>query len=174
MSYSSRLLVFCFLSFISCNTNSSTVGTISTTLQIQEEKGKKMTADLPLVAYPESLLKDYGLDEWEEFRNLYETMERLKSLDLRDVEVNILGLSSRLKDLISKPLPGAFETPQIRSRLKVVQMQTQKSRYFTRHYKEDSLAPSLEALYAHYNALLNRMAVLKEEANTVESETAQN
>jgi len=165
-------LVCSLLIFTFCNSGSSTVTTTSTKQQIQKEKANPLAAELPLIAYPEELLKDYGLEEWEDFRKLYESMERLKSLDLRDVEVNIIGLSSRLKNLISKSLPGGFETPQVRSRLKVVQMQVQKSRYFTRHYKEDSLVPSLEVLYSHYNALLKRMTVLKEEATTVESKTA--
>ena len=100
-------------------------------------------------------------------------MDRLKEMDIRDIELNIIGLSSRLKDLISQDLPGGFETPQIRSRLKVVQMQTQKSRYFTRHYKKDSLLPSLRALYYHYNVLILRMIVLKEDENVAVSETKQ-
>ncbi len=128
---------------------------------------------LELVDYPEDFLKDYGLEEWEDFRNLYKTMDRLKEMDIRDIELNIIGLSSRLKDLISQDLPGGFETPQIRSRLKVVQMQTQKSRYFTRHYKKDSLLPSLRALYYHYNILILRMIVLKEDENVAVSETKQ-
>ena len=51
-------------------------------------------------------------------------------------------------------------------------MQTQKARYFTKHYKEDSLIPSLKTLYGHYNALLlERMQVLKQEESTVVSQT---
>ena len=88
-----------------------------------------------------------------------------------DVEVNIIGLSSLLKDLISGNLPKEFETPQIRSRLKVVKMQAQKSRYFTRHYKKDSLIPSLKAMYGHYNALISRMIILKQEQSAVISNT---
>ena len=44
------------------------------------------------------------------------------SIDFRDIEVNMLALSGRIKNLLSKPLPGGFDTPQIRSRMKVVQM----------------------------------------------------
>ena len=85
--------------------------------------------------------------------------------------VNIIGISARIKKIVSDTLPGGFETPQIRSRFKVVQMQTQKARYFTKHYKEDSLIPSLKTLYGHYNALLLRMQVLKQEESTVVSQT---
>ncbi|OUW34757.1 MAG: hypothetical protein CBD39_03390 [Flavobacteriaceae bacterium TMED179] len=142
---------------------------------IKNNIGEELISDenFELVDYPEDFLKENGLEEWEDFRNLHKAMDRLKEMDIRDIELNIIGLSSRLKDLISQDLPGGFETPQIRSRLKVVQMQTQKSRYFTRHYKKDSLLPSLRALYYHYNVLILRMIVLKEDENVAVSETKQ-
>ena len=126
-----------------------------------------LTENFELVNYPEELLKENGLEEWEDFRNLYESLNRLRNLDLRSVEVNILALSSRLKTLLSKNLPRRFEKPQIRSRLKVVQMQTQKSRYFTKHYKKDSLIPSLKAVYSKYNSLIYRMMVLNDEISSI-------
>ena len=39
-------------------------------------------------------MKDNGLEEWEEFKNLYESLERMKELDFRDIEVNVLALSA--------------------------------------------------------------------------------
>jgi len=53
----------------------------------------------------------------------------------------------------------------------VVEMQAQKSRYFTRYYKKDSLVPSIQKLYTAYNAFLSRMLSLKEESSAVSSET---
>jgi hypothetical protein len=50
-------------------------------------------------------------------------------------------------------------------------MQAQKARYFNRHYKKDSLVPSLEKLYTAYNAMLSRMLSLREESSAVSSET---
>ena len=145
--------------------------TTSSTLESNKKKASSMTARFELAEYPEAFLKENGLEEWEEFIDLYDSFERLKELDLRDVQVNIIGISARVKKLVSNSLPGGFETPQIRSRLKVVQMQTQKSRYFTKYYKEDSLVPSLKKLYENYNALLERMQVLKQEESTVVSPT---
>lgn len=162
------LFLFCITA---CKNGKPVESTVSGTLANNEETSSPLTAQFDLVEYPEALLKENGLEEWEEFVDLYEALERLKELDLRDVGVNIIGISARIKKIVSDTLPGGFETPQIRSRFKVVQMQTQKARYFTKHYKEDSLIPSLKTLYGHYNALLLRMQVLKQEESTVVSQT---
>ena len=132
----------------------------------QNQKEKLMEVKLELVSYPEDLMKDNGLEDWEEFKNLYESLERMKGLDFRDIEVNVLALSNRIKNLLSKQMPGGFDTPQIRSRMKVVQMQTQKVKYFTRYYKKDSLIPSLKDLYKQYNSVIDRMLTLKQEETT--------
>ena len=166
-----RFFTLILFLFMSCSGRSELKSTVSSTLNKFTYPDPIIKGTLELVDYPEHFLKENGLEEWDEFRNLYTTMDRLKQLDLRDVEVNIIGLSTRLKDLISGNLPDEFEIPQIRSRLKVVQMQAQKSRYFTRHYKKDSLAHSLEALYDHYNALISRMIALKQEEIAVISNT---
>jgi len=160
MSFQFRLLFIINLLMMSCQ-NVDREENI--TNKNQNKKEKLMEAKLELVSYPEDLIRDNGLEEWEEFKNLYESFERIKELDFRDIEVNILALSSRIKNLLSKQLPGGFDTPQIRSRMKVVQMQTQKVKYFTRHYKKDSLIPSLKNLYKQYNFVIERMVTLKEE-----------
>ena len=72
------------------------------------------------------------------------------------------------KKLLSKKLPKKFEKPQIRSRLKVVHMRSQKSHYFTKHSKKDSLIPSLEKLYESYNAVISRMYSFEDESNELD------
>ena len=42
-------------------------------------------------------------------------------------------------------------------------MQSQKSYYFTKHFKEDSLISSLEDLYKSYNSMISRMNNLEDE-----------
>ena len=116
-----------------------------------------------LIEYPGVFLKSEGLEEWQDFKKLHESLKRLSDLNLRDVQVDLLALSGRLKEVSKKTLPGTLEVPQIRSRLKVVEMQAQKSRYFTQYYREDSLIPSLNKLYESYGALVSRMTTLKAE-----------
>jgi len=116
-----------------------------------------------LIEYPGVFLRSEGLEEWQDFKKLHESLKRLSNLNFRDVQVDLLSLSGRLKEVSKKTLPGTLEVPQIRSRLKVVEMQAQKSRYFTQYYREDSLIPSLNKLYESYNALVSRMTTLDAE-----------
>ena len=171
MHCSFLIFILIIFSFTSCTGGNESRETESSTIENFTDEDPIIKVSFELVDYPEDFLKENGLEGWDEFRSLYETMDRLKELDLRDVEVNIIGLSGLLKDLISGNLPEEFETPQIRSRLKVVKMQSQKSRYFTRHYKKDSLIPSLKVLYDYYNALISRMIILKQEQSAVISNT---
>ena len=160
MSFSFRSFFIINLLLISCQNG---VKEENTTNRNANDKEKSMYAELELVIYPEDLMKENGLEEWEEFKNLHESLEKIKELDFRDIEVNMLALSGIIKNLLSKPLPGGFDTPQIRSRMKVVQMQSQKVKYFTRYFKKDSLIPSLKHLYKQYNSMIDRMLSLKEE-----------
>lgn len=172
MSTLTRFIVFSILFMTACGEEKNLLEPNSSSEEGKNNLGKPLKGEFELVAYPETFLKENGLEEWEHFQNVYESMDRLKSLDLRKVEVNILALSTRIKNILDKQIPGDFETPQVRSRLKVVYMQTQKAKYFTRHYKNDSLIPSLQNLYENYNALINRMIILKQETSTVVSDSA--
>jgi hypothetical protein len=96
-------------------------------------------------------------------------MERLKELNFDGVEVDLIALSSRVKSLRSGPLPQKLEVPQIISRLKVVEMQVQKARYFTQYYKKDSLIPALNLLYDYYNGFVSRMVSLQNEDQDFET-----
>ena len=42
----------------------------------QNQKEKLMEVKLELVSYPEDLMKENGLEEWEEFKNLHESLEK--------------------------------------------------------------------------------------------------
>ena len=90
-------------------------------------------------------------------------LTHLKELNFDGVEVDLIGLSARVKSLRAGPLPQNLEVPQIISRLKVVEMQVQKARYFTQHYKKDSLIPALSLLYDYYNGFVSRMVSLQNE-----------
>ena len=143
-------------------------------LKSESQKQIEFKIDLNLSDYPEELIKNYGIDNWEEFKNLYDLFNQLRNLDFRNVDIEILKLNKSLKKLLSKKLPEEFEKPQIRSRLKVVHMQSQKSYYFTKHFKKDSLIPSLNKLYESYNAVISRMYNFEEESSEIEFEKNEN
>ena len=122
-----------------------------------------------LTKYPKEFISDYELEDWEGFEKLHQSMERLKELNFDGIQVDLIALSSHIKKLRSGPLPKELEIPQIKSRLKVVEMQVQKARYFTQHYKADSLIPSLSLLYQYYNGFILRMVALQNENQEFES-----
>ena len=133
------LLALCF----SCISNSSNQ-TVSATTEALEDETEDLVYDFSLNEYPAAFLKEEQLDEWEDFERLYNSMKRLSELNLNDVQVDLLALSTRIKNISKSKFPGDLEVPQLRSRLKVVEMQAQKARYFTRYYKKDSLVPTIE------------------------------
>ena len=160
-----------FINIFSCKNKTTTEQKVFPTIIELNEKTSEMIFSISLNDYPKVFLKEEGIEEWEDFEKLHESMSRISELNLRDVTVELLALSARLKNFTKKKFPEKLEVPQIRSRLKVVQMQADKSRYFSMHYKKDSLVPSLEKLYEAYNALLSRMLTLKDETVAVSSKT---
>ena len=154
--------------FSSCNSNKSKnaiVASETNELVLDSLSSPK----LKLTPYPKEFLKAYELEEWEDYEKLYESMERLKELNFDGIEVDLIALSSRIKELRSGSLPRKLEVPQIKSRLKVVEMQVQKARYFTKHYKKDSLIPSLILLYEYFNGFVSRMESIEKEDQEFEN-----
>lgn len=156
--------------FLSCKNDPASINEVSSD-QTDPSLVSFPKAKFNLITYPKAYLEEEGLEDWEDFEKLYESMDLLTEFNFDDINVDLMALSSRLKKIIKKDLPGSLETPQIRSRLKVVQMQLEKSKYFTQHYRKDSLYISVELLYKHYNSFILRMLSLKSEAKVIMSET---
>ena len=49
--------------------------------------------DLNLSDYPEKLIKNNGIENWEEFKNLHDLFNQLRNLDFRNVDIEILKLN---------------------------------------------------------------------------------
>ena len=62
------LFLFCITA---CKNGKPAESTVSGTLANNEETSSPLTARFDLVEYPEALLKENGLEEWEEFIDLY-------------------------------------------------------------------------------------------------------
>ena len=152
--------------FSSCNSNKNAITVSQTTELVLDSLS---SPKLKLIPYPEEFIEAYELEEWKDFEKLYESMERLKELNFDGIEVDLIALSSRIKELRSGSLPRKLEVPQIKSRLKVVEMQVQKARYFTKHYKKDSLIPSLILLYEYFNGFVSRMESIEKEDQEFEN-----
>ena len=159
-------LLLMVIVFSSCNSNKNAITVSQTTELVLDSLS---SPKLKLIPYPEEFIEAYELEEWKDFEKLYESMERLKELNFDGIEVDIIALSSRIKELRSGSLPRKLEVPQIKSRLKVVEMQVQNARYFTKHYKKDSLIPSLILLYEYFNGFVSRMKSLEKEDQEFEN-----
>ena len=159
-------LLLMVIVFLSCNSNKNTITDSQTTELVLDSLS---SPKLKLIPYPEEFIEAYKLEEWKDFEKIYESMERLKELNFDGIEVDLIALSSRIKELRSGSLPRKLEVPQIKSRLKVVEMQVQKARYFTKHYKKDSLIPSLILLYEYFNGFVSRMKSLEKEDQEFEN-----
>ena len=161
--YIFNIFLFVIL-FLSCKNHRTQNSNDSKEIfESQNQNGSDSNIDFKLSDYPQDIIKNYELESWDEFKNLHNLLNQLRILDFRNVDLEILKLNKILKNLLSKKLPEKFEKPQIRSRLKVVFMQSQKSYYFTKHFKEDSLISSLEELYKSYNSMISRMNNLEDE-----------
>jgi len=88
------LLGLCF----SCISNSSNQ-TVSTTTEALEDEKEDLVYDFSLNEYPAAFLKEEQLDEWEDFERLYNSMKQLSELNLNDVQVDLLALSTRIKNI---------------------------------------------------------------------------
>lgn len=118
---------------------------------------------------PEDFFKKIEVEQWESFDDLQIAIEDLTKLNPEGVGVFLEGILNKTIELQKAPIPEVFDTPQIKSRMKLVQMQTMKSIYFTAHYTKDSLNNSLDQLYQFYNILLDRMLSLTAEEDIFSS-----
>ena len=174
MSFYIRVLIISATLCSSCKNPSEQNIITQEASKIENQKQINFNIDLNLSDYPEELIKSYGIENWQEFKNLHNLFNQFRSLDFRQVDIEISKMSKSLKKLLSKKLPKKFEKPQIRSRLKVVHMRSQKSHYFTKHLKKDSLIPSLEKLYESYNAVISRMYSFEDESNELDFKKNEN
>lgn len=158
----SALIVLC----ISCSPqkNPSATTASSTPASLSDSLVK---TSIELIDYPKDFLVENKLEDWETFEELHQSLERLKNLNFDGIEVDLLALTTRIKRLRAGSIPRKLNTPQITSRLKVVEMQVMKARYFTQYYKKDSLLPAVELIYTHYNDFVKRMISLQNESQSV-------
>ena len=147
------------LLFFTCNdpTQPKTPSTLSETLNITERKAST------LEKLPANFFENLEIDSWKDLTDLQESVERLATLNTKSIGTNLINLRGRTKRMVKSKCPDPFNIPAIKSRIKVLQMQSDKCLYFTRHFTEDSLQGSLDKLYDQYNFLIKRIRSAVEE-----------
>ena len=147
------------LLFFACNEASqpTTPYTISETLNITEREASK------LEKLPANFFENLEVDSWKDLTDLQESVERLATLNKKSIGTNLINLRGRTKRMVKSEYPEPFNIPAVKSRVKVLQMQSGKCLYFTRHYSEDSLQGALDMLYDQYNFLIKRIRSVGED-----------
>ena len=150
-----------FFSFLSCN---STVK-VDKTEKINNNSifSDALKEKITLKSFPKNFFKLNGIDDWDSFERFQNSVNGIPKLNPKSLDVFLLGLSINIEKLEKSEFPEIFDKPQILSRLKLIRMQTLKTKYFTEFYSKDSIKPALNELYIYYNALIERMVSITKE-----------
>lgn len=95
-----------------------------------------------------------SMDQFLQFKN---TMEDLSKLNPLAIEPFLLEALLNCEKLLRQNFPSPFNTPDIKSRLKVVKTALLKARYYSQEKREKELNTNLIELYQAYAAFLQRI-----------------
>ena len=127
---------------------------------VEEEVKAPITLDVgqlsvyQLTAHP---VTDSLLLPLKVFNEYNEKINDLAKLDPNGVEPFILTALIKCDVLLKKKLPTPFETPEIKSRLKVVKTQLLKARYFSQQEQIEELSTSFRQVFVAHEAYLKRI-----------------
>lgn len=137
---------------------STSSGTASITINFK--------AHLPeLVKIPLSFYDKMEIDEWEKLTRWCDQFEDISKMNNKGVGVFINGLEFQTRVFYKSQFPEIFDIYPVRSRLKVVQMQAQKAKFYAATEQYNKLNGALDTLYQHYNSFLNRILSMADETS---------
>ena len=102
-------------------------------------------------------LSDSLLLPLKAFTEYNQKLAELAILESTGIEPFILGTLIKCDVLLKKVLPAPFETPEIKSRLKVVKTQLLKARYFSQKEQSKKFNESIEGVFVAHRAFLKRI-----------------
>ena len=105
----------------------------------------------------EDVLIDSLLLPINEFSRFTKSMEDLTKLKPEGIGSFLLGEIVKCNSLLRYPIPAPFDTPEIKSRLKVVKTELLKARYYSLEEQQKELDESFQALFVAYTAYLKRI-----------------
>lgn len=147
-------LLLLFLSLGSCARK------IDKDMSAQSVSTKKLKIDtsaLNTYPLPSNVLIDSLLQSKEAFTDFRNSIEDLSKLNPRGLTPFLYNALVTTDKLLNTFLPPPFETPAIRSRLKVVKTQLLRVSYFSTEQNYEALNKGLIELYEAYNAYLRRI-----------------
>ena len=92
-----------------------------------------------------------------EFSAFTKSMEGLTKLKPEGISPFLLGVIIKCNKLLRSSIPAPFDTPEIKSRLKVVKTELLKSRYYSIEEQQEELDESFKHLFKAYAAYLKRI-----------------
>ena len=93
----------------------------------------------------------------KEFSAFTKSMEDLTKLKPEGIAPFLLGTIIKCNALLRYQIPAPFDTPEIKSRLKVVKTALLKARYYSVEERQKELDESYQALFIAYTAYLKRI-----------------
>lgn len=99
------------------------------------------------------------------FSEYNQKINDLAKLEPTGIEPFILGTLIKCDALLKKGLPAPFETPEIKSRLKVVKTQLLKARYFSQKEQSKKFNESIEGVFVAHRAFLKRLEDFAQDAD---------
>ena len=126
--------------------------------EVLEQKPLQLKQEnIELYQLKQDTLIDSLLLSIEEFNAFTQSMEDLKKLKPEGIAPFLLGTIIKCNALLRYQIPAPFDTPEIKSRLKVVKTALLKARYYSVEERQQELDESYEALFIAYTAYLKRI-----------------
>lgn len=150
-----RILALLFLVLMShCE---DTVGEKKTPVVVEQKPVQISEPNLEVYHLKTDPLIDSLLVPNKEFQAFTKSMENLIKLRPEGIAPFLIGAITKCNTLLKQPFPAPFDTPEIKSRLKVVKTELLKSRYYSIEEQQEELNQSFNALFVAYTAYLKRI-----------------
>lgn len=124
---------------------------------VEQNPLKLKQENIELYQLKQDSLIDSLLLPIEEFTAFAQSMEDLTKLKPGGIAPFLLGTIIKCNALLRYQIPAPFDTPEIKSRLKVVKTALLKARYYSVEERQQELDDSYEALFIAYTAYLKRI-----------------
>lgn len=127
-------------------------------VEVLEQKPLQLKQEnIELYQLKQDSLIDSLLLPIEEFNAFTQSMEDLKKLKPEGIAPFLLGTIVKCNALLRYQIPAPFDTPEIKSRLKVIKTALLKARYYSVEERQLELEESYKALFIAYTAYLKRI-----------------
>tara|TARA_B100000287_G_scaffold433655_1_gene495897 strand:- start:847 stop:1362 length:516 start_codon:yes stop_codon:yes gene_type:complete len=130
-------------------------------------KESELISELPKVDFLNDFSLDFieknEIDQWTKFISFKESIESISNLDPQGITFYLDELEKKIQELLDSSIPEKFNSPTILSRIKVIQMQVMKCKFYSENQENNKLGPALSEMYRYYNSLLQRMISFVEE-----------